>query len=140
MPDSRCETTNVFGTFGTFSPKTQKKRSPQGNILKIFFRYFWIYIFNEKFNSKRHTIRAFLSKKRALFSIFKRAGEASPLPLIWVLVSVAEYALISLNMSTYPWKFLNKLFWLILGFECAWSSYMFDRLLKMPPFLNKPEF
>ena len=49
---------------------------------------------------------------------------------------MAEYASISLNIPKYPWKCLNKLFWLCLDSEYAWSSYMFDKLLKMPPVLN----
>ena len=55
-------------------------------------------------------------------------------------VSVAEYASISLNMPKYPWNWLNKLFWLCQGSEYVCSSYMFDRLLKMPPVLNKQGF
>ena len=55
-------------------------------------------------------------------------------------VSVAEYASISLNMPKYSWKRLNKLFWLCQSSEYACSSYMFGRLLKMPPVLNKPGF
>ena len=47
---------------------------------------------------------------------------------------------ISLNMPKYPWKCLKKLFWLCQGSEYAWSSYMFDRLLKVPPILNKRVF
>ena len=43
-------------------------------------------------------IRVFLSKIRTLFSISKRAGEVSPLPLICTPVSVAEYASLSLNI------------------------------------------
>ena len=52
---------------------------------------------------------------------------------------MAEYASVSLNMSKYPWKCLNKLFWQWQGSEYAWSSYMFNRFLKMPCVLNKPE-
>ena len=43
-------------------------------------------------------------------------------------------------MPKYPWKCLNKLFCLCQGSEYAWSSYMFDRLLKMPQTLNKLGF
>ena len=57
-----------------------------------------------------------------------------------VPVSVAEYASISQNIPKYLWKFLNKLFWLCQGSEYAWSSYMFDRLLKMPRVLNVTGF
>ena len=55
-------------------------------------------------------------------------------------VSVAEYALITLNILKYPWKCLKKLFWLYQGSEYAWSSYVFHRLLKIPGVLNVPEF
>ena len=55
-------------------------------------------------------------------------------------VSVDEYTSVSLNMPKYPWKWLNKLFWLCQGSEYACSSYMFGRLLKMPPVLDKPGF
>ena len=36
--------------------------------------------------------------------------------------------------------YLHKLFWLCQGSEYAWSSYMFDRLLKMSWVLNVPGF
>ena len=48
------------------------------------------------------TVRDFLSKIRALFSIFQTGREASPLPLVALLVSVAEYAPVSLNIPKYP--------------------------------------
>ena len=70
----------------------------------------------------------------------KRAGEDFPPPLSCASVSMAEYALIFLNMNKYLWKCLNKLFWLYQGFEYIWSSVMFNRLLKMPRVLNKPGF
>ena len=47
---------------------------------------------------------------------------------------------ISLNMPNYPWQCLTKLFWICQCSEYAWSSYMFDRLLKMPWVLNMPRF
>ena len=78
-------------------------------------------------------IRAFLSRKRALFSIFEKGWGGLP-------SGMAVYALISLNMSKYPWKCLNKLFWLCQDFEYSWSSQMFDRLLKMSWVLSKPRF
>ena len=40
-----------------------------------------------------------------------------------------------LNMHQYPW-----IFRLCQGSEYAWSSYIFDRLLTIPPVLNKPGF
>ena len=86
------------------------------------------------------TIRAFLSKIRALFPIFKKDRVDFPSPPSCAPVSVAEYTSISLSMPKYPWKCLNRLLWLCQGSEYAWSSFMFDRLLKMPRVLNKPGF
>ena len=86
------------------------------------------------------TIKAFFSKIRTLCLISKRAGEISPLPSSWAPVSVAEYASISMNMPKYPRKCLNKPSWLCRGSEYAWSSYMFDKFLKMSWVLNKPAF
>ena len=57
-----------------------------------------------------------------------------------VLVSAAEHALMLLNMPKYPWKCLNKLFWLCQDSEYTWSSYMFDRLFKISQIINVPEF
>ena len=54
--------------------------------------------------------------------------------------SVVEYASKSLNIPKYPWKCLNKLFWLFQGSEYSCLSYVFDRLLKMPWVLNVPRF
>ena len=79
-------------------------------------------------------------KSGHFFWFSKRAGKVSPLPPSWVPVSVPEYGPISLNMSKYSYNCLNKLFLLCQGFEYAWSSYMFDRILKMPRVLNRPGF
>ena len=69
----------------------------------------------------------------------KGQGRLSPSP--WCAsVGVAEYAPISLNILKYPWKCLNKLFWLCQSSENALSFYMFDRLLNIPRFLNVPGF
>ena len=84
------------------------------------------------------TIRAFFPKS-GHFRFSKRAGEA-PLLSDCTSVSVMEYASIPLNILKYPWKCLNKLFWLYQGSEYAWSSYIFDRLLKMSRVLNVPGF
>ena len=78
------------------------------------------------------TIRAYISKIRSPFLNFKKVS--SP-PLSYLR---AEYAFLCLNLSKYPWKCLNELLWLCLGSEYAWSSYMFDKLLKMLVVLNKP--
>ena len=75
-----------------------------------------------------------------LFLIFKKRQEKPPpLPLV-VHLNVAEYASLSPHIPKYPWKILTKLFWLCQGSEYAWSSFMFDRLLKMPRVLNVPGF
>ena len=47
---------------------------------------------------------------------------------------------ISLNMPKYLRKCLNKLFWLCYSSKYAWTSYIFDRLLKLSRILNKPGF
>ena len=44
------------------------------------------------------------------------------------VVSVAEYATISLDIPKYPWKCLNKFFRLCQGFEYGWLFYMFESL------------
>ena len=82
------------------------------------------------------TIRAYFSKIRSPFLNFKKVS--SPPYAICAPVSVAEYTFLCLNLSKYPWKCLNELLWLCLGSEYAWSSYMFDKLLKMLVVLNKP--
>ena len=74
------------------------------------------------------------------FVDFKKAGEVSPLPSSCALVNVTEYTSVSLNMPKYPWKCLNKLFSLCQCSKYAWTSYMFERLLKMPRVPNKPRF
>ena len=74
----------------------------------------------------------FFPKLGHFFRFSRRAGKASLLSLSCALVSVAEYVSISLNMSKYLWKCLNKLLWLSKGSEYAWLSYVFDRVLKMP--------
>ena len=88
---------------------------------------------NGKFNPK-NTIRALV------FSVFKTAGNKSPLPPSCPPLSVSEYASIPLNMPTYPWKCLNKLLWIRQRTGYAWSSCIFDRLLKKPRVLNNPKF
>ena len=94
---------------------------------------------NRKINKMMDMISAIFSKIWTFF-FSKWAAETSPLLPSCMPVSAAEYVSISLNMPKHPWKYLNNLFWLCQGSECAWSSYMFDRLLKMPLVLNKPGF
>ena len=72
---------------------------------------------------------------------FSKKGRGGFPPSPWCAsVGVAEYAPISLNILKYPWKCLNKLFWLCQSSENALSFYMFDRLLNIPRFLNVPGF
>ena len=85
------------------------------------------------------TIRVFLSRIRTL-SVFKNGRGGVPFSPSCTPVSVAENESVFLNMPKYPWKYLNKLFSLCQGSEYAWSSYMFDKLLKMPLVLNEPGF
>ena len=80
------------------------------------------------------------SKITAIFSVFRKEPGKPLRPSSCAPVSEAKYVSISLNISKYTWKCLNKLFWLSQGSEYAWSSYMFGRLLKMPWVLNMPEF
>ena len=82
------------------------------------------------------TIRTFfLQNWNTFFDFQKGQGRPPPTPPSKP-VSFAEYASIYLNIPKYPWKWLNKLFWLCQGSEYAWSSFMFNRLLKMPWVLN----
>ena len=74
--------------------KTPEKEVLQGNILDFFLL---------AIKAKVDTIRAFLSKIRTLFWFSKREGEVPPLPPSSSPVSGA------LNMSKYPWKYLNNL-------------------------------
>ena len=77
----------------------------------------------------KNTMRPFLSKIRKVFFL------SGCMP-----VSVAENVSISLTLPKYPWKWLNKLFWLCQSSKYTFSSYMFGRCLKMPPVLNKSGF
>ena len=77
-------------------------------------------------------------KSGHFFRFLKRPGETTPPPPSCTPVSVVEYASISLNMSKYSWKFLNKLCWLCLSSEYTLSPCMFGKLLKMHRVLNKP--
>ena len=132
------------GTRGHFDKrlvKNTRTKVPQGNILELFLdtikTTFWI----ENFIQRRTQSGPFFPKIRPFFSIFnKEKGKPLPLPPSYALMSVAEYASVSLSVPKYPWKCLNKLFWLCQGSEYAWSSYMFDRLLKIPWDLNVPRF
>ena len=116
----------------TFRLKQQKNRP----CIKTFWNFFIL-------DTLKTTIRienltrwwtqsgSFFVESRHFFQFSKREGEVFPLLPSCAPVSVAEYASISLNMSKYPCKCLNKLFWLCHGSDYAWLSYMFDRLLKI---------
>ena len=89
---------------------------------------------NRKFNPKIDTIRASFFPKSSPFSIFeKKQVKPPPSPVVARL-------LVWLNMHQYPWKCMNKLFWLCQGSEHAQWSYMFHMLLKMHRVLNVREF
>ena len=142
MPECRHATRNFSGQrrfHGTRALllKTQVKNIPQENILEYFSsRNYWNYILNGKFNPKMDTIRTFFLQNWGTFFDFQKGqGRPPPTPPSKP-VSFAEYASIYLNIPKYPWKWLNKLFWLCQGSEYAWSSFMFNRLLKMPWVLN----
>ena len=62
------------------------------------------------------------------FRFLKREREASPLFLV-------AHLWVWMNIHQYPWICLN-----IFESGFVQSSYMFDRLLKMPRVLNKAEF
>ena len=79
MPECRHTTRKGRGGFmelGHFSKhfvKNTRKKDPTGKNFGVFSpRYY--YILSGKFNPKMDTIRAFLSKIRALFLIFKKVG------------------------------------------------------------------
>ena len=82
----------------------------------------------------------FFPKSGHFFRFSKRAGVASPFLTSSPHESVASFPSISLNIPKYPWKCLNKQFWLCQGSKYAWLSYMFDKILKVSLVLNKPGF
>ena len=65
-------------------------------------------------------------------------------------LNMCQYAVMSLNMDDqgwillkvpeYAWKCLNKLFWLGQGSQYASSSYILNRILRMPQVLYMPGF
>ena len=157
----------MSGHFGKhFIKNTRRREAPQGKIIEFFLQD-TIVITSWMENPMMDIMRAFLSKVRTLFWFSKKAGEAScpllssyvlvslvgpllssyvlvslvgPLFSSYVLLSLVEFVSISLNIPKYTRKCFNKLFWLSQGSEYAWSSYMFEKLLKITPVLNKPGF
>ena len=107
----------VFVELGHFNKhfiKNTRNRGPAGKHFEVFSpRYSQNYIFNEKFTPKMDTTRAFFSKIRAFFSIFKKGwgGLPSPplVPRLWVWLNMHQYCWILLNTFE---KYLKELFWL----------------------------
>ena len=114
--------------------KMQQRKVPQGSILEIFLldplkTTFWM----ENLSQRWKQSGLFIPKSRHLFQFSKRAGEASPLPLVlhlWV----------SLNMHQYPWISLISLKMLEETVLNMPGLTGFDRLLKVHQVLNKPGF
>ena len=123
-----------LGHFDKHFIKNTKKEHPAGKYFGLFCPRYSLKLYFE------WKPGPFFPNSEHFFQFSKMTWEASPLLLSCASVSVAEYDSISLNMPKYPWKCLNKLFWLCQGSEYAWSSYMFERLLKIFWVLNKPGF
>ena len=129
-----------LGHFDKHFVKNTKKRVPQGNILKPFLLDTPKTIFSTENLTQRWTQSgSFFSKSGYFFRFLKRVEEVFPPPFCTPII-VAEYPSVSLDMPKYSWKCLNKLFWLCQGAIYAWSSDMFDILLKMSWILNKSKF
>ena len=111
------------------------KKASQGNILEFFPKVLLKLKFEMKDLTWRWTQSEPVFQIHDTFLIFKNV-QGRPSPSSCAPVSVTEYAAISLNIPKCWWKCLNKLLWRCQGFAYAWSSYMFDRLLKMFPVLN----
>ena len=63
----------------------------------------------ENVTQRQHNQGLSFQNQEGFLNFYKGQG-ASHIPLSCVPVSMAEYALISLNMPKYPWKCLKKLF------------------------------
>ena len=105
--------------------KTPEKEVLQGNILDFFLL---------AIKAKVDTIRAFLSKIRTLFWFSKREGEAPPLPPSSSPVSGA------LNMSKYPWKYLNNLLYVEYRICLIIAGYASIMLEYASIYLNVPQY
>ena len=85
------------------------------------------------------TIRAFFLKSEHFVLYSKKSRGGSPLVAhMWVWINKHQYPWISLNILENAW-----MLWLCQDSEYAWSSYMFNRVLKclfMPQVLNVSEF
>ena len=89
---------------------------------------------------KKWLLGPFVQNQGTFFDFQKRAGEAFPSPLVaclWMRLNVHQYSwIISLNVLENVW--INS--WICQGSKYAWSSYMFDSLLRMTWILNVPCF
>ena len=119
--------------------KKTEKEALQGNILEFFLldtlkTTFWM----ENLTQRWTQSGPFFQKPGHFFQFFKRAGEASPLPVVaclWVWLNIYQYPWICLNILENAWINCS-----MLGIWICMISYIFDRLLKMPQALNKPGF
>ena len=74
QPESFLE----LGQFGKSFVRKCKRKRPHWKNFGAFPRYSQSYILNGRFNQRMDTIRAFCSKIRALFLIFKKEQERPP--------------------------------------------------------------
>ena len=109
--------------------KSTRNKGPIGNYFVVFLLgTIQNYILNGK--STQTSIQSGLFSQKTEYDFQKRVGDASPTSPPIACMQVW------LNVHQYPWISLNILFWLWQGSKCAWSYYMFDRLFRMPQFLN----
>ena len=119
-----------LGHFNKHFVKNTRKKDPTGQHFGVVF--FLLHTLKATFwmgNSKMDTIR---TQNQDTFLILKKARPFTSPEVACLLVW--------LNMHQHPLKInplcnnkcLKKLFWLCQSFEYSPSSYMFDRLLKIP--------
>ena len=138
MAECRCATRRFhdreeFVKLQLFHKQFVKKQVKNYTITKLHFEWkIWL---------KDGHIRTFFSKIRTFFSVFKKGLERpAPFPPSCKAVCVDEYASISLNLPKYLWECLHDALTMPGLWICLWSSYMFDRLLKIPWVLKVPGF
>ena len=129
-----------LGTSINISRKTQEKRSHKEIFWSFFIEDTHKLIFWMENSIQR--LEHFIVQIQESFIWFSKKGRGglSPTTLVPPPVWVAKHESISLNIPKCTRKRLNKLFWLCHGSEYSWSSYIFDRILKMPRVLNVPGF
>ena len=146
MPECRLPIRNFSGQWGGFMElghlnKQFLKNKKRSRVFSP--RHSLNYILNGKFNSKMEAIRASLFKVRTLFHFEKEQG-GFPLSLVvrlWLWLNMHQHPWLSLNILVNAWiTCFDRLFWLCQVSKYAWSSYMFNRLLKMLWVLNVPGF